>query len=102
MGQQIAVVDEYIPPRTPSQATIALTGTAIDLGGPSGSVLESNAGFELWSASAWYIGDSTAQARLVAANEPYSLPSSSLDGWYAKSTGGSISLVVTAANKALS
>lgn len=93
------VTDEYVPARQPTQATIELTGTAKNLGGVTGSTVQSNAGFDAWSASAWYVGDSSAQARLVAANEPFSIPSCSLSGWYAKSSSGTISLIVTAANR---
>lgn len=101
MATNTVGADEYVPARPLDQVTIPLTGTAIDLGGDSGNSIKSHAGFDLWSSSAWYIGDEQGQARLVAANEAFSLPSGSLSGAWAKSSSGSITLVVTGARRAL-
>lgn len=100
MAAQTIGIDEYVPERALDQVSISLTTTAIDLGGESGNSIRSHAGFDLWCAGDWYIGDAAGQARLVVGGEAFSLPSGSLSGAWAKAASGTVSLVVTAARKA--
>lgn len=78
---------------TTVQQSIALTTEAQNLG--AAEARESLAGWELISTSAWFVGDAEGQARPIAANEPWSPPSSVLAGVWAKSASGSITLVCT-------
>ncbi len=98
MATNSTEVDAYVPPRTPQQAAISLPAAATNL--YTLVTWLSHTGYDLWSSSAWLIGDSTGQARTIAANVAYHVPSGSLSGWYAQSASGTISLVVTGARKA--
>lgn len=98
MAQQTIETDAYVPARAPQQGTVSLPATATHLG--ASITWLSHAGYDRWSSSAWLIGDESGQARAVAANTAYYVPSGSLLRWYAKSASGTISLIVTAARKA--
>ena len=97
MATLVIPIDEYVPARVPVQSVVSLDASAINLG--TLVTGDSAAAFELWSASAWLVGDMNGQARLVAGNEPFVIPSGRLSGWYAKSVSGTISLIVTGAQK---
>ena len=84
--------------RAPTQQTVALSTSAANLGATVTAV--SPAGWRLWCASDWYVGDEDGQAELVAGGVAYVVPSSSLSGWYAKSASGTPTLVATGAGVA--
>jgi hypothetical protein len=78
---------------TLTQTVIALSTTGADLGDTVST--SAPGGWELFCENNWYVGDENGQARLVAANEPWYPPGSTLVGVYAKSALGTPNLIAT-------
>jgi hypothetical protein len=92
-------VDEHmgVPARTPLVATITLTGTATNLSTAIGGTAHSHAAWRMKVPAGgadvlW--GPEGNEVLQVDAGEEDTIPSGSLAGWFAKSNGADIDLVL--------
>ena len=99
-----AQITDGTPSRTPLIATITLTGTAVQLSTATGGTAHSHAGWRitvppggagvLWGTQAQCVSPIPADATERAYDD---IPSGTLAGWWAKSDGANVDIVLLGA-----